>query len=366
MKIIRYALVGSGAIGSVHAQVISRTPGAKLAGIFTRSFVKGQDIAHKFNCIYYESYSALLADDTVDAVVICTPSGAHAEFAIAAASAGKHVIVEKPLEISLEQTDAMIRACQEHGVQLGCVFQRRYSPGVITLKNLISEGRLGKIEYAGCYIKLYRSQEYYDSGAWRGTWELDGGGVLMNQGIHYVDLLQYLAGSVAAVSAQCRTLGHDRIEVEDTAAAVLTFSHGAIGVLEATTNAWPGLVSRIDLYGSEGTAILENEELIYVSLKSGEEFRSQPLVSQSGGSPAISYECHAELYRQFTAALLTGNPVPIDGRESRKGLEIILAVYKSAYLGETITLPLADSRFLGELAERSRQQQGFATNSHKL
>lgn len=363
MKPIGYAIVGSGAIAPIHAEVISTTRGAKLAGIYSRSSARGQDFAATFNCISYETYDALLADNEVDVVVICTPSGAHASFAISAAAAGKHVIVEKPLEISLEQADEMIEACRKYGVQLGCVFQRRYSPGVVKLKQLISEGRLGKVQFAGCYIKLYRSQEYYDSGAWRGTWELDGGGVLMNQGIHYVDLLQYLAGPVSQVSAQCATLGHKRIEVEDTAAAVLAFSQGAVGVLEATTNAWPGLMSRIDIYGSEGTAVIENEELIYFKLRSGEEFCALPSSGKIGDSPAVSHYCHGELYRQFTDALCGGNLIPIDGYESRKALEIILAVYKSAYLGTSVTLPLEGSRFLSELAVQSKQQQGFCAKN---
>ena len=341
MKAIRFALVGSGAIAPTHARVITSLAGAELAGVYSRSAHSGQALAEQFGCAFYQDYEVMLADGLIDAVVICTPSGTHAQFAIAAACAGKHVIVEKPLEISLAQADAMIAACEENGVQLGCVFQRRFSPGVMKLKELLTEGRLGKLLYAGCYAKLYRSQEYYDSGAWRGTWDLDGGGVLMNQGIHYVDLLQYLAGPVADVTARCATLGHERIEVEDTATALINFASGALGIIEATTNAWPGLVSRIDLYGSEGTAVIENDELVYISLKSGEEFRSRPIDAQAGvSSPAVADDCHAAQYRQIIADLAACQPLSVDGREGRKALEIILAVYRSSVTGQQVKLPL--------------------------
>ena len=359
MKPIRFALVGSGAIAPTHARVITTLDGAQLAAIHSTSAFKGGELARQFGCVYHADYTTMLADPSVDAVVICTPSGTHAAQAIQAARAGKHVIVEKPLALTLEEADAVLRCCRENGVQLGTILQRRFSPGVVKLKRLIAEGRLGILRYAGCYAKLYRSQEYYDSGSWRGTWQLDGGGVLMNHGIHYVDLLVYLAGPVKMVTARCATLGHERIEVEDTATALLTFANGAMGVMEATTNAWPGLSSRIDLYGSEGSAVIENDELAFVSLKSGEEYRARPVSDQAGvSSPAVADDCHAAQYAGIVASLQAGEPLAVDGREGRKALEIILAVYQSAYSGQTSHLPLADSRFLTDLA-----REGFGHQS---
>ena len=359
MKPVRFALVGSGAIAPTHARVITSLEGAELAAVHSTSAVKGYELARQFGCAYYADYGALLAESSCDAVVICTPSGTHAPQAVQAARAGKHVIVEKPLAITLEQADAVLRSCRENGVQLGCILQRRFSPGVVKLKRLIDEGRLGTLRYAGCYAKLYRSQEYYDSGSWRGTWQLDGGGVLMNQGIHYVDLLAYLAGPVQSVTARCATLGHERIEVEDTAAALLTFANGAMGVLEATTNAWPGLSSRIDLYGSEGSAVIENDELAFVSLKSGEEYRARPASDHAGvSSPAVADSCHAAQYAGIVSSLQNREPLAVDGGEGRKALEIILAVYQSAYAGNPVHLPLADSGFLTDLA-----REGFGRRS---
>lgn len=361
MDKIRFGLVGSGAIAPTHAQVLTRIKGAELKAVYSRSDAKGRELAEQFGCSFYADFEEMLQNGDIDAVAICTPSGRHADFAVQAAQAGKHVLVEKPLEISLERADAIIRACEQASVQLGVIFQRRFSPGVVRLKEMISQGKLGKISYAGCYAKLYRSQEYYDSGAWRGTWELDGGGVLMNQGIHYVDLLQYLAGPVTEVSARCATTGHVRIEVEDTAAAAVSFANGAIGVIEATTNAYPGLASRIELYGSEGTAVIENDELVYFCLKSGEQYSTGAAAEQVGvSSPQVTDENHEQQFRQFITALQKKEKLNVCGTEGRRALEIILALYKSAFLGKTVALPLSDSLFLKELADQSAIRKGFA------
>lgn len=361
MEKIRFGLVGSGAIAPTHAQVLTRVGAAELKAVYSRSDAKGRELADQFGCSFFGDFNEMLQKGGIDAVAICTPSGMHADFAVQAAQAGKHVLVEKPLEISLERADAIIRACEQAKVQLGVIFQRRFSPGVVRLKEMLLQGKLGNIGYAGCYAKLYRSQEYYDSGAWRGTWQLDGGGVLMNQGIHYVDLLQYLAGPVTEVSARCATTGHARIEVEDTAAAAVSFANGAIGIIEATTNAYPGLASRIELYGSEGTAIIENDDLVYVCLKSGEQLRVDPSTEQAGvSSPQVTDENHEQQYRQFIAAVRQQAVNNVSGMDGRRSLEIILALYKSAFLGQPVTLPLSDSLFLEELAAQSAKRNGFA------
>jgi len=362
MEKIRFALVGSGAIAPTHAQVLSRIETAELAAVYSRSCAKGRALAEQFGSRFFANYQELL-ESSIDAVAICTPSGVHADFAVQAARAGKHVLIEKPLEISLERADAIIKACEQYGVQLGVIFQRRFSPGVVRLKEMVTQGKLGKLSFAGCYAKLYRSQEYYDSGAWRGTWQLDGGGVLMNQGIHYVDLLQYLAGPVTEVTAHCATAGHERIEVEDTAAATVAFANGAIGVIEATTNAYPGLASKIELYGSEGTAIIENDDLVYYCLKSGEQYSASAAAEQVGvSSPQVTDENHEQQFRQFITAIQNKESFKVSGTEGRKSLEIILALYKSAFLGMTVTLPLRDSLFLKELADQSAIQKGFPVN----
>ena len=182
----------------------------------------------------------MLADPAVDAVSVATPSGAHMEPAVAAAKAGKHVIVEKPLEITLQRCDRIINECEKNGVKLSTFFPSRFHDSSIKMKRAVDEGRFGRLTLGDAYVKWFRTQEYYDSGAWRGTWKLDGGGALMNQAVHTVDLLTWLMGPVVEIQAQTATLAHERIEVEDVATATLRFANGALGIIEASTAVYPG------------------------------------------------------------------------------------------------------------------------------
>ena len=352
MSKIRFAIVGTGSIVPIHAQAIASIPDASLVAFVGNDVAKAQELAAKFNCDWYNDYQQMLKRADIDAVSICIPSGLHAELGIEAALAGKHVVVEKPIDVTLEKADALIETCQAQGVKLGVIFQRRYSDGVIALKNLLEQGKLGKLLFGGCYIKLYRSQEYYDSGAWRGTWDIDGGGVLMNQGIHYIDMLQFLAGPVAEVTGNCGTYGHTRLEVEDTASAAIRFQSGALGVIEGTTCAYPGLGSRIDIYGTEGSASIENDVLTFVQTKSGFEYKAGSNTENAGvSSPDISFECHQRQFQEIITAFKTNTEPKVNGIEGRKALEVILAIYKSAFTGNRISLPLTDSLFLKELAK---------------
>jgi len=352
MSTVKFAIVGTGSVVPIHAQAISNISDAELVAICGRSAAKTQELAAKLKCDSYSDYQEMLKRPDIDVVSICTPSGNHADLGVEAARAGKHVIIEKPLDITLEKADELIKACQTNNVKLGSIFQRRYSDGVAALKSLLEQGKLGKLIFGGCYIKLYRSQEYYDSGAWRGTWELDGGGVLMNQGIHYIDMLQFLAGPVAEVQGHCGTFGHEGLAVEDTAAAAVKFQSGALGVIEGTTCAFPGLVSRVDIYGTEGSAVIENEVLTSVQLKSGYEYKAGSSAEKAGvSSPDISFECHRRQFQEIVTAIRNDGEFPIDGTEGRKALEVILAIYKSAFTGKKVLLPLSDSLFMKDLAK---------------
>lgn len=350
MKKIRFAIVGTSSIVSVHAQAIKSIEDAELILICGRNPAKAKELAIKFDCDWSDDFQEMLNREDIDAVSICTPSGLHADMGIAAAHSGKHVIVEKPIDISLEKADALIEACKKQGVKLGIIFQRRYSEGVAALKELLDGGKLGKIIYGGCYIKLYRSQEYYESSAAHSTWDMAGGGVLMNQGIHYIDMLQYLAGPIVEVHGQCMTLGHQGMEVEDTASAIIKFQSGAMGVIEGTTCAYPGLVSRVDVYGTEGSAIIENDILTFVQLKSGYEYRSVSNTEKAGvSSPDIVFHCHRMQYQDLVSAFRNDTEPSVNGEAGRKTLETILAIYKSAFTGKTIRIPMVDSLFLSEL-----------------
>jgi len=352
MSKVKFAIVGTGSIVPIHAQAIQSIHDAELVAIFGRSTPKAQELAAKFNCDWYSNYQEMLKRTDIDAVSICTPNGLHAELGIEAALAGKHVIIEKPIDVTIEKANALIKTCQKQGVKLGIIFQRRYSDGVMALKTLLNQGKLGELIFGGCYVKLYRSQAYYDSAAWRGTWDVDGGGVLMNQGIHYIDMLQFLAGPVAEVTGHCGTFGHIGLEVEDTASAAIKFQSGALGVIEGTTCAYPGLVSRVDIYGTEGSAVIENDVLTSVQLKSGYEYKAESSTENAGvSSPDISFECHRRQFQEIITAFKNNMEPSVNGVEGIKALEVILAIYKSAYTGNRVSLPLADSLFLKDLAK---------------
>jgi UDP-N-acetyl-2-amino-2-deoxyglucuronate dehydrogenase len=358
MTKIGFAIIGSGSIVETHVQAIADLDDAVLVAIFGRSAEKTQQLAAKYHCDCYTNLQEMLQRPDINVVTIATPNGTHADFGIAAALAGKHVLIEKPIDINLAQADKLIRTCQEQAVKLGVVFQRRYSEGAMAMKELLEQGKLGKLLFGGCYIKLYRSQEYYDSALWRGTWALDGGGVLMSQGIHYIDMLQYFMGDVAEVTAQCGTFGHAGLEVEDTAVATAKFQSGALGVIEGTTCAYPGLVSRIDIYGTEGTAVIENDVLTSVQLKSGYVYKGESNTENAGvSSPAITFDAHKRQFQNMVEAIQRNIEPSVTGKEGRKSLEIILAIYQAAFVGRKVTLPLAESLFLSQIAEN----KGFST-----
>ena len=351
-----FGIVGCGMIAEFHARAIAEIPGARLAGVMSRSASNGAKIAAMAEggpCPIHDSVEALLADPAITVVCICTPSGAHLEPAVLAARAGRHVVVEKPLEVTLPRCDAIIQACDEHNVRLASIFPSRFSPANLALKAAIDAGRFGRLTMADTDVKWWRSQEYYDSGKWRGTWDLDGGGALMNQAIHNVDLLQWLMGEVASVQAITATLAHERIEVEDTAVALLKFRSGALGVIEASTSAYPGLLKRTEIHGTTGSARVEQDDITFWSFldpQPGDADLLKPIGSAPGGSSdpkAISHSGHRDQLADFLQSIDSGRPALIDGREGRKAVEIIRAIYRSARLDRPVTLPLTDDPEIG-------------------
>ncbi len=348
MEKIRFAIAGCGAIADTHALAISHIEDAKLVAVSSRSVGRAKEFAAKYGCDFYTDFSRMLKRPDIDVINICTPSGLHADMAIAAARSGKHVIVEKPMDVTLEKADEMIKTFEKNKLKLCVVFQRRYEKDMLTAKRIVNEGKLGNICFGGCYIKWYRSQQYYDSADWRGTWELDGGGVLMNQAIHYIDLLQHFLGPVQEVFANCGTFNH-KIEVEDLAVANLKFANGALGIIEATTNAYPGLMSRIDIYGSNGTMVIENDAITGLHVIGGEDIACKTEKQGTGvNSPAVLFENHKRQFEEMIKAIRTGSDIGVNGKEGRKSLEIILAIYKSSLSGKPVKLPLTDSLFLNE------------------
>lgn len=348
-KRLGFGIVGLGNISGMHAKAIMEIEGCTLVGGLDRRQESVDAFANTYGCRGYTDIDAFLADDEIDIVTIATPSGLHLEGALAAAKAKKHLIIEKPIEITKARSQQIIDACTENGVKLMGIFPSRFHDAPQMVKKAIDEGRFGRIVMADAQIKWYRSQAYYDSGAWRGTWELDGGGAMMNQGIHAIDLMQWLAGDVEEVFAFSDTLTHERIEVEDTAVAVLRFAHGGLGVIEATTSAYPGFLKRVEILGSKGSVVIEEESIVKWEFDEEREedakIRESFLnTTETGGGAAdpmaIGYHGHKRLFESFVNSLRTGSPVEIDGPSSLKAVEIIEAVYMSAKSGKKVKLPI--------------------------
>ncbi len=345
-KEIQFGLIGTGMIADFHAQAIGAVPGTRLAGVYSRNAEKAAAFAAKHNTTAYPTLEALLAAPGLDAVCIATPSGNHAEGAIPALEAGKHVFCEKPLEVTLEKVDAIIDAAARNERNLAAVFQMRFGAAAGKLKAAVEAGRFGKLTLISCYIKWFRSQEYYDQGAWRGTKALDGGGVLFNQGIHGLDLLQWLVGMPSEVQARIGTLAHERIEVEDTAVAVLRYPNGALGTIEASTATWPGFSTRIEISGDRGSAILENDRITFWQFADEAEgdadvvAQTSAAVLGSGASDpkAINFEGHRKQIEDLANSIREGRPPAIRGEDARNAVQLILAIYEAAESGSIVRL----------------------------
>lgn len=353
---IGFGIIGCGMISRFHAKAIADVRGANCVACFDRNPKNADALAKEFGITAYHDLEAMLADPKVDAVTIGTPSGAHLEPTLASAKAGKHVIVEKPLEITLKRCDKAIAACEKAGVKLAAIFPSRFHDSSVKIKKAIESGRFGRVTMGDAYVKWFRTQKYYDSGAWRGTWALDGGGALMNQAIHTVDLLTWLMGPVAEIQAATATLAHERIELEDTAVATLKFENGALGVIQATTAAYPGYLKRIEIHGDQGTAVLEEEDLkawdFAKSRKSDaailEGMKKKKSTGGGASDPsAIGHHGHAMQIKDFVDAINKDRPPAVDGYEGRRSVEIIMAIYKAAQTGKTVKLPLKSDPKLG-------------------
>ena len=345
-----FGIIGCGMIAGFHAKAISDVRGARLVACFDQVTAAADKLADTTGCKAYHKLDDLLADPAVHVVTMGTPSGAHMEPAVAAARAGKHVIVEKPLDITLRRCDQIIASCRKAGVVLSTVFPSRFHDSSQELKRAVDGGRFGRLTLGDAYVKWYRSQAYYESGAWRGTWELDGGGALMNQAIHSVDLLTWLMGPVVEVRAKTALLAHKRIAVEDVAVATVEFANGALGVIEAATAVYPGYLKRIEIHGDEGSAVLEEEDLVkwdFAKKKPRDEAIFAAMANRKSGGggaadpAAIGYQAHAKQFQNVVQAIRKGTAPAIDGPEGRRSVEIILAIYQSAETGKAIKLPLA-------------------------
>lgn len=338
---IHVGILGGGNISETHARAAHETDGVAVAAIYGQNQEKAVRLSERFGGKVCLSQQEFLAHKPLDVVMIGSPSGLHAEQGIAAAERGLHVLVEKPLDITTRRADALIRECERAGVKLGVFFQDRVAPDIRRLKQLIAEETLGKPILISARVKWYRPPEYYSSSRWRGTLALDGGGALMNQGVHTVDLLLWLMGDVRRVSARSMTALHN-IEAEDTVVATLEFENGAIGTLEAATSVYPGYPRRLELTGSEGTIILEHDRIIAADLHTAHVELAEPTAASanaSATSPVVSdIRGHQELLKDFLKAIETNGTPVCDGVEGRRSAALVEAIYKAAQTGNAVTL----------------------------
>jgi predicted dehydrogenase len=349
---VRFGVVGCGSIHGTHCDALKEIEGATLTAVYDIVPERAKASAEKYGVIAAKSLNDLFK--RVDAICVCVPSGLHSTIAIKAAKAGKHVISEKPIDVTYAHAKAMVDACRANKVKLGVISQHRFARDMQRLKEATQGGEFGRVIQGDAYIKWYRTQAYYDSGDWRGTWKLDGGGCLMNQGVHYVDMLQWVMGGVKSVQAQVRTSTH-KIEVEDMVVAMLEFKNGAIGVLEASTSAYPGMSERLEIHGAFGSAVIEGDHnrLWKVDPNApidpspyGNGVTKQPTPkeelmgekSQEEGSGAADPTAiwggqHRMQIEDFTHAILDDRDPFITGEMAIEPLKIILAIYKSGKRG---------------------------------
>ena len=334
-------IIGGGGISETHARAAREIDGVEIAAIFGRNREKIDRLSDLYGGKAYQDFQAFLQHQPMSMVLIGSPSGLHAEQGIASARHGLHVLVEKPIDITTARADLMIAECELAQVKLGICFQDRFAPDICRLKELIDDGRLGQPILVSGRVKWYRPPDYYSSSHWRGTSDLDGGGALINQGVHTVDLLLWLMGSVRQVYARTSTSFH-RIEVEDTVVATLEFVNGAIGTLEVATSVYPGYRRRLELTGSEGTIILEHDRIIAADLRTPLTEQLAPVdenTNPSANSPVVSdINGHRSILRDFLRAIETDTMPRCDGREGRRSVELVEAIYESARTGQAVTL----------------------------
>ncbi|MCX7796421.1 MAG: Gfo/Idh/MocA family oxidoreductase [bacterium] len=347
---IVFGIIGCGAIANIHAKAIKSIEIAELRAVADVNIDSACNLAQRYQVEkFYGDYRELLKDDSIEIVNICTPSGLRAEIAIDCARAGKHIIAEKPIEVTLERIDKMIEECEKNDVALAGIFNNRYNKNYRIVYDMIKKGRFGNLILGDVYVKWYRDKEYYTRSSWRGTWRFDGGGALMNQSIHFIDLLQWYMGPVESIKAYTTQAVHKYIETEDLGVAIIRFKNGALGVIEGSTALYPGLHDRIEIHGENGSILIENSKILRWEFRDKdpideEIIRNKGLETFELGSSRdpmeIPYELHKREIEDIINSLREGKKPLIDGYEARKAVEIILAIYRASKTGEEVKLPL--------------------------
>lgn len=353
---LRFGIIGAGVIGPTHAAAIVSLPDAVVAAVCDPIAERARTLASQYGAAAYDDPQAMLQRESLDVVCVCTPSGEHGAHAARAMRAGCHVVVEKPLEITVERIDDLLGVQRETGRKLAVISQHRFDQASVRVQGLVRDGALGMLVLGNALVPWWRTQGYYDSGAWRGTWALDGGGVLMNQSIHSIDLLQWLMGPVRSLHAYTGTLAH-RMETEDVAVAVLRFESGALGTIAATTGAYPGTGTRIEVFGDRGSAVIEADALGYLHLAGDDEgvgsHRTPHIEGEALGSAlgedatapgtasdpaALSHNTHALQIADLIRAIRKDGTPLVDGLAGRHPVAIIRGIYEAARTGKEVFL----------------------------
>jgi UDP-N-acetyl-2-amino-2-deoxyglucuronate dehydrogenase len=327
-------LIGGGNISETHARAALAIPDEAISAICGTNMQNVERLTREYGGKAFTDYNAFLAHKPMDLVMIGSPSGLHAQQGIDAAHHGLHVLTEKPIDITAARADELIAATRAANVKLGVMFQDRVKPDIQRLKRLIDSGALGKILFVDARVKWYRPPDYYGKSKWRGTMKLDGGGALMNQGVHTVDLILWVVGDVTRVQSRLATSLH-KIESEDTAVAILEFANGALGTIQATTAAYPGYQRRVEITGTEGTVILEHDRIIAMDLKNPAAAEQAPEAPKdtnpSASSAAVTdIRGHQKILEDFLHAIRTNGKPLCDGSEGRKSVALIEAIYRAS------------------------------------
>ncbi len=346
MEKLGFGIIGCGVIGPLHAEAIASLETAQLVAVADIVESRARALAVKYSVPCFLDYRELLQLPKVNVVNICVPSGLHAQIGIDAARAGKHVVVEKPIDTTLKKADQLIQTCREKGVKLAVISQHRFDPGAKKLKEVIEEGELGRLILGDAYVKWYRTQDYYDIAPWRGTLALDGGAALINQSIHTIDLLLWMMGEVKTLFAYTDRFVH-QIEGEDVGVAVIRFGSGALGVIEGSTATYPGFPERLEIHGENGSVVLEGGKSTISSWEFKTPVAPLPLEEETAVTGAVdpralAIASHRSQIVDMIEAITTGRPPLVSGEDGRKALEVILAINQSAGKKKEVSLPLIE------------------------
>ena len=346
MKRYGFAILGTGLISRFHARAILNIPEARLVAVCSRELERAEAFAQEFECAAFDRLETMLTHPDIDVLVIATPSGAHMDAAIMAAQAGKHVLCEKPLDVTLARVDAMIVAHRQAGTRLGCIFQIRYSSALEPLRTALRDGRFGTLTFAGVQVPWWRSNEYYTESSWHGKQALDGGGALMNQAIHMIDLLCDLMPPIESVSGVTASIGHPGLETEDAATATLRFKGGAVGLIYGSTSAWPGYPKRLEISGTRGTAVFLDDRLTVFDFADKRTEDAEIVANNTANENAhgasnpvaMTHDLHAACFRDFIDAIEHNTSFRIDGQSARQSVAVIRAIYESSKTRKTVAI----------------------------